>query len=197
MYLGDFIRGVNTSRRVKEQILRSGFTLFGTRVWTEQEDVVCRIFFPDYFAMSQVLDGRTKAAIQARCRKLGLVRQRKHWGPLDKMRLRKMYPEAPREDICAAFPGVDWLNIQAMARYYGYRRKKKPYKITGVVAQDDLRQFLYDQNINLREADEDAGTGRYMQTRSYRSKYPNFRHINKAVTHYGGYMLVRWTWQVS
>jgi hypothetical protein len=192
MYLGDFTRGARTSGRVKEHMLRTGYTLFGSRLWSEQEDVICHICYPDYFAMAQILDGRTPAAIKARCRKLGLVRKRKHWGPLEKMRLRKMYPEGSREDICAAFPGVEWQNIRSSAQYYGYRRKKKPYKITGVVALDEFRRFCYDEKINMREADEDAGTKRYFQTRGYRSAHPNFRYIYRAVKFYGGVLNVRW-----
>lgn len=192
MFFRDLVRGAQTSRRVKAQMLKSGFTLFGDRLWTEQEDAICRICYPDYFALQQILYTRSPDAIKGHCRKLGLVKPRHVWMPLEKARLRKMYPEASREEICAAFPGIDWRNIQAAAQFRGYRRKKKPYKITGVVALDGLRLFLYKEDINMREADEDCGTKRYLQTRGYRTKYPNFRYIYRAVKFYGGHLEIRW-----
>lgn len=192
MYLGDFTRGARTSQRVKQHMLRTGFTYFGGKLWEEQEDVICRMCYPDYFAMAQMLPLRTSAAIKARCRKLGLVHHRHFWTPLEKMRLRKMYPEASREEICAAFPGIPWEHIQSTAQYHGYRRKKKPYKITGIVANDQLRQCCYRENVNMRELDEECNTKRYFQTRGYRTKYPNFVAINRAVKWFGGELEVKW-----
>ena len=83
-------------------------------------------------------------------------------------------------------------NIQAAARYYGYRRKKKPYKITGVPALDQLRCRCYEAHLTMRDADEEAGTKRYFQTRGYRSKYPNFKAISRGVKALGGHLEVNW-----
>jgi len=173
-------------------MLRSGFTISGHRLWTDDEDLVCQIFYPDYFAISQVLYTRSRRAIQARCQKLGLVPRRLSWGWSERQILRKLYPEASREEICATFPQADWQKIQSAARYRGYRRKKKPYKITGVVALDQLRLECYERKLNMRETDEDAGTGRYFQTQGYRSKYPNFKAIHRAVRVLGGHLEVHW-----
>ncbi|MDB5524777.1 MAG: hypothetical protein JWM58_2540 [Rhizobium sp.] len=173
-------------------MLKTGFTLFGQRIWNEQEDFACKLFFPDYLGLQQILYSRSSAAIKAHCRKLGLVRPRHSWTPLERQKLRKLYPTASREEICLTFPNIDWENIQAMARYYGYRRKKKPYKITGVVALDQTRVQCYNENVNMRELDEECRTKRYFQTRGYRSKYPDFKAINRAVKWFGGQMEVRW-----
>ncbi|MBY3473378.1 hypothetical protein HFN78_20950 [Rhizobium laguerreae] len=188
MHLHDLTRGAASAARLRGHILRSGYTLFGQKVWTEGEDLICRLFYPDYFALRQILYTRTRRAIRAHCQILGLCKTRRTWGPLDKMRLKKLYPTATREEICAAFPDIEWENICAVARYYGYRRKKKPYKITGVPALDAVRVRCYDVKINMRELDEDCRTKKYFQKRGYKTQYPNFRAINRAASYLGGYL---------
>jgi len=133
MDLAYLARNAAPAERARSRILRSGFTISGHKIWTEDEDLVCRIFYPDYFAICRILDTRSKKAIQTRSQKLGLVPPRQSWQWLARQQLRKLYPEASREEIRDNFPGVEWQKIQSAARYYGYRRKKKPYKITGVV----------------------------------------------------------------
>jgi hypothetical protein len=128
-------RNAASAERVRLRILRSGFTISGHRLWTDGEDWVCQFFYPDYFTICQVLDTRSRKAVQTRCQKLGLVPKKLCWGWSAKQKLRKLYPEASREETCDAFPGVDWSKIQSAARYYNYRRKKKPYKVTGVLRQ--------------------------------------------------------------
>lgn len=186
MQLKRAARGAAAAARLRSHILKSGYTLFGQRVWTEGEKLACELFYPDYFALRQILYTRSLSAIRSQCRALGLCKSRHHWGPLDKQKLRKIYPTGTREEICAAFPDVDWQNLCAVARYYGYRRKKKPYKITGVPALDAVRSRCYDVKINMRELDEDCKTKRYFQRRGYRSEYPNFRAINRAARYLGG-----------
>jgi len=44
----------------------------------------------------------------------------------------------------------------------------------------------------MRDFGEEAGTKRYFQTRGYRSKYPNFRAINRGVRALGGRLEIRW-----
>ncbi|MEY9631273.1 hypothetical protein [Sinorhizobium fredii] len=192
MSLAYFAKNAAAAERVRARILRTGFTLFGQRVWSAEEDLVCRLFHPDYFALRQILYNRTAQAIQRRCQVLGLAKRRRQWGPLDKQKLRKLYPSASREEICAAFPDVEWENIRAVARYYGWKRDKKPYKVTGVVSLDQVRIRCYEIKWTMRDLDEESGTKRYFQKRGCKSKSPNFRAINKAVRTLGGHMEVRW-----
>ncbi|TLX12293.1 hypothetical protein [Rhizobium sp. MHM7A] len=192
MNLAYLARGAASAERARARMLRSGYTVWGQKLWSEEEDLICRLFHPDYFALRQILCNRTDRAIQARCRKLGLVRPRQSWEWLARQKLRKLYPEATYDELCAAFPDRDLQNIQAAARYYGFKRKKKPYKITGVVSLDQFRSRCYDVQWTMRDADEEAGTKRYFQTRGYRSKYPNFKAISRGVKALGGHMEVQW-----
>ncbi|MEL4374208.1 hypothetical protein [Brucella cytisi] len=91
-----------------------------------------------------------------------------------------------REETCDAFPGVDWSKIQSAARYYNYRRKKKPYKVTGVLSLDQCRSRCYEINWIMRDLDDEAGTGRYFQTRGYRCNYPNFKAISRGCEPWAG-----------
>jgi hypothetical protein len=172
-------------------MLRSGYTLFGQKLWTEDEDLVCRLFYPDYFALRQVLYTRSETAIKFRCRKLGLVPPRKTWGPLERQKLRKMYPEASHADLQQAF-GVSIRRIQRVAQYYGYRRKRKPYKITGIKPLDQLRVRAYEIGWFMPDVDEEARTGRYFRSRGYSRKYPNFKAIQRGVSALGGHLEARW-----
>lgn len=173
-------------------MLKTGYTLFGQKLWSEDEDLICRAFYPDYFAIRQILYNRSELAIKTRCRKLGLIRPRKSWKAIDKLKLRKLYPEASHEELLHTFPGTEWRSIQSAANYYGYRRKKKPYKITGVLALDQLRLRCYEIKWTMRDADEASGTKRYFQTRGYRGIYPNFRMIYRGVCALGGRLSVNW-----
>ncbi|KQW62676.1 MULTISPECIES: hypothetical protein [unclassified Ensifer] len=192
MTLAFHARNAASAARVRARILRTGFTLFGQRVWSAEEDLVCQLFYPDYFALRQILYNRTSRAIQKRCQSLGLAKRRRQWGPLDKQKLRKLYPSATREEICATFPDVAWENIQAVARYYGWKRNKKPYKITGVVSLDQVRVRCYEIKWTMRDLDEESRTKRYFQTRGHRSKYPNFKEINRAASVLGGQLEIQW-----
>lgn len=104
MDLAYLARNAVSAERARSRILRSGFTISGHKLWTDKEDLVCRIFYPDYFALCQVLDTRTKKAIQTRCQKLGLVPRKQSWEWPARQKLRKLYPEASREEICRFFP---------------------------------------------------------------------------------------------
>lgn len=192
MTLAFYAKGTASAERVRARIMRTGFTLFGQRVWSAEEDLVCRLFYPDYFALRQILYNRTPLAIQKRCQALGLAKRRRQWGPLDKQKLRKLYPSATKEEICATFPDVAWENIRAVAQYYGWKRDKKPYKVTGVIPLDQVRSRCYEIKWTMRDLDEESRTKRYFQTRGYRSKSPNFKDINRAAVVLGGQMEIRW-----
>ncbi|NTG12690.1 hypothetical protein G6L05_02875 [Agrobacterium rhizogenes] len=186
MTLAYFAKQAAAAQRMRTRMERSGFTPGGHRLWTPLEDELCHLLHSDQFALRHMLSHRSPSAIQARCRKLGFVRKRHEWGPLKKQKLRKIYPEATHEELYAAFPGVELVNIRAAANRYKYYRKKKPYKRTGIVANDQLRSYCYDSNMVMRELDEAGKTGRYFQTRGYRTKYPNFKAIYKAAGALGG-----------
>lgn len=177
----------------RNRVTRQGVGWNFQRFWEEREDDTCRLFYPDYYAIHRVLRWRTLGAIKWRCKKLGLVKQSFHrWTARDISILRRLYPAGSREEICEAIPGVEWSTIRVAARYYGLRRNKKPYKITAVKALDEVRLRCYDLRWTMRDLDEECRTKLYFQTRGYRSEYPNFKAINRAVECLGGVLEVTW-----
>lgn len=177
----------------KKRLRKEGVRYNYFRDWFEREDDACRILFPDIKEIRRFIWWRSEGAIIARCKRLGLGRRDFHrWTARDISILRKLYPAAPREDICAAIPGVDWKNIRATAQRHGLRRLKKPYKITGINALDEVRLKCYDLRWTMRDLDEECRTKRYFQTRGYRCDYPNFKAINTAVLALGGILEVTW-----
>jgi hypothetical protein len=192
MDLAQLAKDAAVTERTRLKILRSGFTVSGHKLWTDEEDLICRIFHPDYSAICQVLHARSRKAVQTRCQRLGLAPRREAWGWSARQKLRKLYPDADRKEICDAFPGVSWDRIQAAARYYGFRRSRKPYKLTGIPALDQLRSRCYAIRWIMRDMDEEAGTGQYFQTRGYKSRSPDFNSIDKGVRALGGHLEVRW-----
>lgn len=190
MDLAYLARDAVSAERALSRMLRSGFTISGHKIWTDEEDLVCRVFYPDYFAIRQILDTRSKKAIQTRCQKLGLVSPRQSWQRSARQQLRKLYPEARKEEICEIFAGVDWRKIQSAARYYGYRRKKSQTRLRALSLSIKVEAVVIGRT--MRDFGEEAGTKRCFQTRGCRRKYPNFRAINRGVRALGGRLEIRW-----
>lgn len=179
--------------RLKGRIHRERIRINMSQFWNEKEDLACCLFWRSPAYLKSLLWWRTLGAIKWRCKHLGLVKYWDHrWTAREIAILRRLYPKGTREEICEAIPGVEWRKICVAARYYGFRRDKKPYKITGIVANDQVRLRCYDIKWTMRDLDEECRTGRYFQTRGYRTKYPNFKHINRAVEWLGGQLEVRW-----
>lgn len=193
MDLRTLTKNARSAARARARLLRDGVTPSGHKVWTDEEDLACRLFYPDYFALSRILPHRSPVAVRQRCGRLGLVRRYASWPAIERQKLRRLYPSATREEICAAFPGVSWVNICSAARRYGYKRNRKPYKITGVVALDQVRARCFEIKWIMRDLDEEARTKRYFQKRGSASRWPNFQAIRRAVVVLGGDFEVRWS----
>lgn len=177
----------------RNKFLREGVRRNFYRYWAEREDLVCCLFYPNLGTIKWLLPWRTTGAIRWRCKQLNLFKPLCHrWTAREISILRKLYPSGTREEICEAIPNVDWQRICVAARYYGFRRDKKPYKITGVKALDGVRSKCYDLRWTMRDLDEECRTRNYFQTRGYRSEYPNFKAINRAVSTLGGILEVHW-----
>jgi hypothetical protein len=193
MDLSRFIKGARSAEGMKKRLRWSGFSISGHRLWTDEEIFVLRLFFPEFRAIGRLLKDRSLEAIKGKAREIGLVYYHVHqWTAAEISKLRKHYPTGSREELCAMIPGVSWELICATARRYGFRRKKRPYVITGIVANDQLRAFCYEIGWIMRDLDEMSGTARYFQTRGHHRKYPNYRAIARAVKALGGTLEVHW-----
>ena len=198
MDLAYYIKGARSAEGMRRRLERSGFTISGHRLWTKDELTIVRLYYPYLGCALFRLRGRTEGAIRAKAREMGLCRHHVHrWTAAEVSKLRRFYPTASREELCAMIPGVSWTALSAAARRYGFRRKKKLYKITGIEPLDAVRIRCYEIKWTMKNLDEECRTKRYFQTRGYRIDYPNFQAINRAVEMFGGELRVHWMDQIG
>lgn len=191
-YLKQFADGARTAQRMRDRARRQGYAFGGKKVWTSGEDEVCRLLYPQYRMIERLLPHRTRRAIQARCQKIGLSYTVRQWGPLDKAKLRRLYPKAPWSDIKAALPDWTVQQIRSEARYLGIKRERKPYKPTGYRLLDQARDRIFDLNMYMRDADAYAGSRRYFYKAGWHSGWRNDKAICRLVRALGGQVVAVW-----
>lgn len=196
-YLNGLINSPELTKRqiaiAKRRILDVRLPMNRSRLWSETEDFACWLYSDQLSNLYRLLWWRSKGAIRWRCKELGYIELRGHrWTGREISILRRMYPTATKDELCAAIPAASWTAICATARKNGFRRKKRPYKITGILANDQVRLRCYEIGWTMRDLDEESRTKRYFQTRGYRIRYPNFKMINRAVEVLGGQIEVKW-----
>lgn len=193
MQLHYYARNAEAAHRSRARIMRSGFTPKGDRLWEEWEEEILRKHFPNYKRMERSLKHRTGCAIRSHCRKLGLKRAIHNWSAAEISKLRRLYPTAPIEDICAAFPHSTYINIRQVAQYHGFRRKRVPYSSTGFPALDEVRNRCFEARISMPELDKIARTKTYFQKMGWRGKpRPNYRFLGLAMEALNGVLAVTW-----
>lgn len=192
MHLGDYSRGAATSERMQLSIQRSGFTPSGQSIWTQEERAILVQFRGDYDAMCRRLPHRTRDAIRQQCASLRLTKRKRAWTSEEISTLRKLYPRATREEIFSAVPGRTWQQICWAARDRGFRRNKRPYKLTGVAALDELRAKCFEIKWTMRDLDAAAGTGRYFRTAGWSCRMEGHRPIGRAIEALDGILQPVW-----
>jgi hypothetical protein len=181
-----------SAARARNRQRQAGFTIGGHRLWTEHERRVIAKHKPNYDRLCQLLPHRTRGAIIKEALSLGPKRFVRRWTAAEVSKLRKLYPSAPAEEICAAFPWACWINIRQLARYHGFRRKQKAYKITGIPALDDVRRRCFEIGWSMRDLDSAARTGRYFYCGGWSGKRINYRALGRAIEALDGQFRVQW-----
>ncbi|URK87732.1 hypothetical protein LP421_07790 [Rhizobium sp. RCAM05350] len=164
----------------------------GHKLWTDDDREILRNKAPDYDALHKMFPHRTRIAIESQCRKMGLQKTVHIWRGAEISRLRKLYPRASREQICAEFPHSTWINIRQAAQYHGLRRNRKPFKQTGIVAVDMVLQKCFEANMSLPDLDKECRTKKYFQQQKWREKRPNYSRFAKAIEILDGELMVQW-----
>jgi hypothetical protein len=164
----------------------------GDRLWTDEEKAELIRLRGDYRAMEKALPHRTRVAIYGACQKLGLRKRIKFWKASEISLLRRLFPKASAAEIVEAFPGASWVNIQQVARYHGFRRNSRPYKLTGISALDDVRRRCFEINWTMRDLDEAARTKKYFQKSRWIRKKINHRALGRAIEALDGVVQARW-----
>jgi hypothetical protein len=141
--------GIGPGATAKAAMLRTGYTQWGAKLWTAEEDETCRRLAHDRPALAKALSHRTPIAIGERVRRLGLGAKLHWWTGAELARLRKFYLTASPEELRAAFPNVSDKSLHNAAWRLRLFRPKKPYKPTGDPLLDQIRQRCLDLDISL------------------------------------------------
>lgn len=192
MSLTYFARNARSADRARRRMQREGVTMSGAKLWTDEEREIVRNLAPDYDAILKQLPHRTRNAVRNQAGKMGLRRAIHIWTAAEISRLRKLFPRAPAEEICAAFPHSTWINIQQAARYHGLRRSAKQYKITGIDALDEVRKRCFEINWTMIDLDNAAKTKRYFRRAGWIGKKINHRALGRAIEALDGVVQAQW-----
>lgn len=191
MSLAYFSRNADFAERTRERIRRAGYVA-GQRLWTDGEREKIKQLAPDYKALRKALRSRSYVAIRHQAGKLGLTKEIHIWTGAELSKLRKLYPTASPQDICAAFPHSTWQNIQQTARYHGFRRKRKGYKLTGIPGLDEVRRRCFEIGWTMPDLDKAARTGTYFSRAGWIGKRINHRALGRAIEALDGAVMPEW-----
>lgn len=146
------MRGLHGRMVLLRHIERTGCTIAGDPVWTETEIANLRRCYPDHEAAQAALPRRTLKAIATKARRLGLVPPRCVWTEEEAFRLRKPYMAGvPIADLIEMFPGRSRSQIWKKAQSMGYRRPRRPPKLTGMPLIDSVRHRAFECRLSMTD----------------------------------------------
>ncbi|MDH7793218.1 hypothetical protein [Ochrobactrum sp. AN78] len=176
----------------QKRMQKNGFNDSGIKLWTEDEISLLREHRNDIDRLCALLPHRTRCAIQSQCRKKVSSRQIHSWTAKEISQLRKLYPTADAKEISAVFSYSSWTNIQQVARYHGFRRQRKPYKLTGFNVLDQLRAKCFEIRWSMADLDRASRTKKYFQSMGWRRNKPSIQAVGKAVRALDGEIQIEW-----
>ncbi|NEK15706.1 hypothetical protein [Rhizobium leguminosarum] len=197
MSLSFYARNVAKSecsrRQIRRQMEMAGRTLRGDKFWTEKECEVIRQCGGDFDKIQKRLKHRTRIAISAQCRKMGIRKRIRHeWTAADISRLGKLYPSAAAAEICAIFSHSTWVNIRQVAQYHGFRRRDDTYSLTGYPTLDEVRRRCREIKWSMIDLDKAARTGQYFSKSRWIGKKINHRALGRAIEALDGTVKAEW-----
>lgn len=187
-------RGAVTAERNRSYMAKTGVTMSGERVWSEEEVAKLRRLYPlfTYKELVKYFDGRTWNAIRSRAQILGLTKRRHVWTAAEISRLRRIYPTGSTDEIRAAFPGFDLRHIRVIANYHGLFRKRRPFRHIGIPAIDQIRARAFELGYSMVDVDIMARSKRYFQQGGWYSGHVHHRAIARAIKALDGAVSAEW-----
>jgi len=179
------------SERARQRVLREGKTPNGHRLWTKAEDAIVRHFYPDYRAMKRRLR-RSMQAITSRVHALRLGPKTKTWKTTDVARLRRMWKEATKSEILAAFPERNWQSIANKGRTFGIKRRPWVPSTIGHPIVDAIRKRAADLNLSLGDVDAMCSGHHFFANSSRRKGMPRSNILLRAIEALDGHIEVVW-----
>lgn len=187
-----YMQGIRAGLELRLRMKRTGMNLAGQFLWTDDELNACRELYPDREAIARRLPGRSAEAIRHKCNELGLTSVRIAWTAADVSRLRRLYPSATWNELLAAFPGRSETALRVAANIRGMRRARKPYKITGFPALDQLRARCFERGYTMADLDLYAQSKNYFRDSAWRKNWFSARIVARAIKAMGGHIKAEW-----
>lgn len=183
------VTGVNSSDRIRMRMMKTGQTLAGQDLWSKAEVKALRDLYPNYPRARKALIKRTFPAIKSKAWRSGITKPLRIWSNDALRRLRVLYrTDMPANEIARLF-GKTKKQVWSRANHSGWRRPRKPPKVTHLKPFDDVRRHAFANNLTMRDLASYSRTGNYFLQRPTRS---NWKKIGKAVTSLGGEMSIVW-----
>lgn len=195
MSLAFYARAAASGQRSRRMIELRGVTPNGTKLWTDAELDILIMHQRCYRLMYQKLPHRSPLAIRVKYRSLGLPTPRppRHrWTALEISKLRKLFPSASAEHICSVFPHSGWNAICKAALYHNLRRRRRPYKLTGIPALDEVRRRCFEIGWSMTDLDKAARTRSYFSKAGWIGRRVNHRALGRAIEALDGVVLAHW-----
>jgi hypothetical protein len=192
MYLQNISRHANTAARIRRQMARSGTNLAGNKIWTSEEDRLCRSTYPDFAAIAEALPHRTMDAIRWRCKGLGLrIGKVKPFTGREQSEFRRDYQTMEWAMLVAKYSHRSIPAIRTKARDLGIHRPRKALQNTGDELLDAARSECARLKLTMRALDEFSGSKTYF--RNCQRQKPNYKHIIRAIRELGGSIKIEWS----
>jgi len=183
--------GANSAERLRRHMAKSGRTLAGQKLWTEDEIRRLRRTYPDYRKACAALPDRSLNAIKSKAFRLKITRSRRTWSDSDVRRLKAPYRQGrPMHEILALFPGKTKKQVWTRAHHSGWRRPRTPPKTYDLKPYDDVRARAFTSRLSMRDLASFSVTGGYFLRQPSRN---NWRRIGKAVEMLEGQLSVVWS----
>ncbi|KAA1176464.1 hypothetical protein FP026_27880 [Rhizobium tropici] len=192
MSLAYYARNAATAERNRRRMRREGVTMNGYKLWTEEEKEIVRRLSPDYDAICKLIPSRKRRSIQHMASAMGVAGEKHLYTAAEISKLRRLYSTATWQEILEAFPFSDKERLKGVAKYHGFRRPRKKFKLTGDQPIDALLEKCAAANLSLVDLDKECRTKNYFRHCNWRSKPPNYTRIVKAIKLLEGQMRAEW-----
>lgn len=147
-----------SAERSRQRFRQNGCTPSGSKLWSEDENAIGRMYHPDYLKITNTLQGRSLRAVRTQCQKLGIAIRRHICTSHEIARLRRLYPSADWQTLHLEFPFASQRMISVTSTRHCFYRDKKPYVKTGIKAVDEIRDRCFEIPYSMPDLDDVSQT---------------------------------------
>lgn len=190
MYLsGQQKAGLNSAAVNRAYMAKTGLTYAGQKIWTFDEIVVLRSWYPDYQSLLRLLPERTARAISNKAGKLGLARSRFIWSEPEFATMKPLYLRGmPMREILPWLDNKTAKQVWKKAWNRGVRRPRRPPRLTGFAVLDAVRRRAFELNFSMKDLDTITGRNSYFRC----PRHVDWKAVQQVLPYLGGSATVVW-----